>query len=414
MATANIDARTSGAPDANAAAATGTVFRILAAITACHLINDMLQSLLPAIYPGLKTELGLSFGQIGVVTLVYQITASILQPLIGLFADRRPAPLALPIGTLFSMAGLALLSIAHAYPMLLAGAALLGMGSSIFHPEASRVARMASGVRHGFAQSLFQVGGNAGQALGPLAAALVVVRWGQTSLAFFALLALLSAAILWNVGIWYRHHGIARMRAGRTTSAGVRVPVGVARRGIAILLTLIFSKYVYMASLTSYYTFYLIHRFGLSVEQAQLHLFVFLAAVAVGTFAGGPLGDRFGRKYVIWFSILGALPFTLLLPHASLFWTAPLTIMIGLILASAFPAIVVFAQELMPGRVGMVSGLFFGFAFGFGGIGAAILGWMADRIGIVAVYQLCAALPAIGLLCVFLPDAGKREAVATA
>lgn len=387
---------------------TGTVFTVLIAISACHLINDMMQSLLPAIYPALKADLGLSFGQIGLVTLVYQITASILQPLIGLYADRRPTPLALPFGTLFSLAGLMVLSIAHVYGVVLIGAALLGIGSSVFHPESSRVARMAGGGRHGLAQSLFQVGGNTGQALGPLAAAIVVVRWGQSSLVFFALLALLSGAILWNVSRWYRDHGLARLRAGRT-GATAPLPRGAAGRGIAILLALIFSKYVYLASITSYFTFYLIHRFGVSVQNAQLHLFMFLGAVAVGTLAGGPLGDRFGRKYVIWFSILGALPFTLLLPYASLFWTGPITIAIGLILASAFPAIVVFAQELVPGNVGMISGLFFGFSFGMGGIGAGALGWMADRVGIEAVYGICAFLPALGLLSVFLPDIRRQE-----
>lgn len=388
----------------------GTVFGVIVAISFCHLLNDMMQSLLPAIYPGLKSDLGLSFGQIGLVTLVYQITASILQPLIGLYADKRPTPMALPGGTLFSLAGLAVLSIAHSYGLVLVGAALLGMGSSVFHPESSRVARMAAGGRHGLAQSLFQVGGNAGQALGPLAAALVVVRWGQSSLAFFALLALLSGAVLWNVAIWYRHHGLSRLKIGGHASLAIALPKGQAGRGIAILLALIFSKYVYLASLTSYFTFYLIHRFGVSVQTAQLYLFAFLAAVAVGTVAGGPLGDRFGRKYVIWFSILGALPFTLLLPYANQFWTVPLTIAIGLIMASAFPAIVVFAQELVPGKVGMISGLFFGFSFGMGGVGAALLGWLADWMSIETVYQICAFLPAIGLLAAFLPNIeGSRK-----
>lgn len=382
-----------------------TVFGIIVAISFCHLLNDMMQSLLPAIYPNLKAELALSFSQIGLVTLAYQLTASILQPLVGLFADKRPTPLALPGGTLFSLAGLLLLSVAHSYWLLLVGAALLGMGSSVFHPESSRVARMAAGRRRGLAQSLFQVGGNAGSALGPLAAAIVVVRWGQSSLAFFALLALLSCAILWNVGQWYRHHGLARMAPAKAGHPALPVlPRGKVLAGIAVLLALIFSKYVYLASLTSYFTFYLIHRFGVSVEIAQIHLFVFLAAVAVGTIAGGPLGDRFGRKYVIWFSILGALPFTLILPYASLFWTGPLTMIIGLILASAFPAIVVFAQELVPGRIGMISGLFFGFSFGIGGLGAAVLGAVADRAGIELVYAVCAFLPAIGLLAIFLPD----------
>ncbi len=390
-------------------AAGGTAFGVIVAISFCHLLNDMMQSLLPAIYPGLKSELHLSFGQIGMVTLVYQITASILQPMIGLYADKRPTPMALPGGTLFSLAGLTVLSIAHSYGLVLVGAALLGVGSSVFHPESSRVARMAAGGRHGLAQSLFQVGGNAGQALGPLAAALVVVRWGQSSLAFFALLALLSGAVLWNVANWYRHHGLSRLQVGGAGALHIELPRGQAARGIAILLALIFSKYVYLASLTSYYTFYLIQRFDLSVQNAQLHLFAFLAAVAVGTVAGGPLGDRFGRKYVIWFSILGALPFTLALPYAGLFWSGPLTVIIGLILASAFPAIVVFAQELVPGKVGMISGLFFGFSFGMGGLGAAGLGWLADRSSIEMVFRVCAFLPAIGLLTAFLPNLGRER-----
>ncbi|ATP19833.1 MULTISPECIES: MFS transporter [Sphingobium] len=390
-------------------AAGGTAFGVIVAISFCHLLNDMMQSLLPAIYPGLKSELHLSFGQIGMVTLVYQITASILQPMIGLYADKRPTPMALPGGTLFSLAGLTVLSIAHSYGLVLVGAALLGVGSSVFHPESSRVARMAAGGRHGLAQSLFQVGGNAGQALGPLAAALVVVRWGQSSLAFFALLALLSGAVLWNVANWYRHHGLSRLQVGCAGALHIELPRGQAARGIAILLALIFSKYVYLASLTSYYTFYLIQRFDLSVQNAQLHLFAFLAAVAVGTVAGGPLGDRFGRKYVIWFSILGALPFSLALPYAGLFWSGPLTVIIGLILASAFPAIVVFAQELVPGKVGMISGLFFGFSFGMGGLGAAGLGWLADHSSIEMVFRVCAFLPAIGLLTAFLPNLGRER-----
>lgn len=393
---------------------TRTVFPVLLAICFCHLLNDMMQSLLPAIYPDLKVSLALTFGQIGLVTFTYQITASILQPVVGLVADRRPTPLALPGGTLFSLAGLVVLSIAHSYVLLLAGAALLGVGSSVFHPESSRVARMASGGRHGLAQSLFQVGGNAGQAIGPLAAALIVVRWGQSSLVLFALLALLSGAILWNVGVWYKQYGLGLLSMDRAqTSGAAETPHGRVNLGIAILLVLIFSKYVYLASLTSYYTFYLIHRFGVSVQSAQLHLFVFLSAVAVGTIVGGPIGDRFGRKPVIWFSILGTLPFTLLLPHANLFWTGPLTVIIGLIIASAFPAIVVFAQDLVPGKVGMISGLFFGFSFGMGGIGAALLGWLADRTSIEEVYRICAFLPAIGLLTALLPDIGRRDGSVT-
>jgi FSR family fosmidomycin resistance protein-like MFS transporter len=387
-----------------------TVFGVIVAISVCHGLNDMMQSLLPAIYPDLKANFGLSFGQIGLVTLCYQMTASILQPLIGLYADKHPTPMALPGGTLFSLAGLAVLSIAHSYPLILIGASLLGMGSSVFHPESSRVARMAAGPRPGLAQALFQVGGNVGQALGPLAAAVVVVRYGQSSLAFFALLALLSGAILWNVGVWYKHHGLARLKAGaKGAGEQVELPKGKAAQGLMILLALIFSKFVYLASITSYFTFYLIHQFGVSVQTAQLHLFAFLAAVAAGTILGGPLGDRLGRKRVIWFSILGCLPFTLILPHVGLFWTLPLTIVIGVILASAFPAIVVFAQELAPGNVGMVAGLCFGLSFGLGGIGAAVLGKLADMKGIAFVYEVCAFLPAIGLLAAFLPDVEKRK-----
>jgi MFS transporter, FSR family, fosmidomycin resistance protein len=388
-----------------AAATDGTVFSVIVAVSVCHMFNDMMQSLLPAIYPDLKADLGLNFGQIGLVTLAYQLTASILQPLVGLYADRRPTPLALPGGTLFSFVGLLILSVAHSYGILLLGASLLGVGSSVFHPESSRVARMAAGGRHGLAQSLFQVGGNTGQALGPLAAALVVVRWGQSSVAFFALLLLFSAAILWNVGRWYKHHGLARLHRGAKHAAvRARLARSTAVRGIAVLLALIFSKYVYLTSLTSYYTFYLIEHFGLSVKAAQLHLFVFLVAIAVGTILGGAIGDRIERKRVIWVSILGALPFTLLLPYANLFWTGPLTVIIGMVLASAFPAIVVYAQELVPGKVGMISGLFFGLAFGAGGIGAAWLGALADATSLEYVYRLCAFLPLIGLLTALLPD----------
>jgi FSR family fosmidomycin resistance protein-like MFS transporter len=391
------------APLAPASGAGDTVLGIIAAIAVCHGLNDMMQSLLPAIYPDFKTNFGLTFGQIGLVTLCYQITASILQPLIGWYADKRPTPMALPGGALFSLVGLAVLSIAHSYGVILLGACILGMGSAVFHPESSRVARMAAGGRPGFAQAMFQVGGNFGSAIGPLAAAIFVVRYGQPSLRVFALLALISVTILWNVGVWYRHHGLERLKAGAKGRAHAPLPKGKAATGLLILLALIFSKFVYLASITSYFTFYLIHQFGASVQTAQLHLFLFLAAVAAGTLLGGPLGDRLGRKTVIWFSILGALPFTLLLPHVDLFWTGPLAIVIGLILASAFPAIVVFAQELAPGNVGMVAGLCFGLSFGLGGLGAAVLGHVADLKGIAFVYQVCAFLPAIGLLAAFLP-----------
>ena len=388
-----------------------TVFSVLLAIGVCHGLNDMMQSLLPAIYPDFKANFGLTFGQIGLVTLCYQLTASILQPLVGFAADKRPTPMALPGGTLFSLAGLSVLSVAHSYGVILAGASLLGVGSSVFHPECSRVARMAAGPRPGLAQALFQVGGNVGGALGPLAAAVVVVKYGQKSLAFFALLALLTGAILWNVGLWYRHHGLARLKAGAKARAEhPRLPRRVAGRGMALLLALMFSKFVYMASIGSYLTFYLIKQFGASVRTAQLHLFLFLAAVAAGTILGGALGDRYGRKTVIWFSILGALPFTLLLPHVDLFWTGPVAMMVGLILASAFPAMVVYAQELAPGSVGMVAGLSFGLSFGLGGLGAAVLGQIADVKGIAYVYQICAYLPAIGLLAAFLPHTERPRA----
>jgi len=387
-----------------------TAVGVLVAISVCHLLNDMMQSLLPAIYPNIKSALGLDFGQIGIITLVNQITASLLQPLVGLYSDRRPTPLALPGGTLFTLAGLLVLAAAHSYAMLLVGAAMIGVGSSVFHPESSRVARMAAGGRHGFAQSLFQVGGNVGQAIGPLAAALVVVRWGQSSIAFFALLSLVCGAILWNVGIWYKQHGLSRLHS----AAGYRshllaLPRAAVWRGLAVLLALILSKYVYFAAISSYYTFYLIQRFGLSVQSAQMHLFIFLAAAALGTFIGGPIGDRVGRKTVIWFSILVPLPFTMLLPYVNLYWTTPLTVLIGLILASAFPAIVVYGQEIVPGKVGMISGLFFGVAFGVAGLGAALLGMLADRTSIEYIYRVCAYLPLIGLLAWQLPETHRRR-----
>jgi FSR family fosmidomycin resistance protein-like MFS transporter len=388
-----------------------TVFAVIAAIGVCHLLNDMMQSLLPAIYPNLKEDFSLNFRQVGFVTFTYQVTASLLQPLVGWYADKRPTPMALPGGVVFSMAGLLVLSYAGHYALLLVGAALLGMGSSVFHPEASRVARMAAGGRHGLAQSMFQLGGNAGQALGPLAAALVVVRWGQSSLAFFALLALLSIAILWNVSVWYKHHGLPRLHdATRAVQARVTLPPRIALRGIIVLLGLVFSKYIYMASLTSYYTFYMIDHFHLSVRDAQFYLFAFTAAIAIGTALGGPFGDRIGRKRVIWISVLGPLPFTMLLPYVNLAWTGPLSVVIGLIIASAFPAIVVFAQELVPGKVGMISGLFFGFAFGVSGLGAAGLGAVADATSIEFVYRLCALLPIVGLLTAWLPDVDRHRA----
>ncbi len=385
-------------------AETGTAFAVLLAISFSHLLNDLIQSLVPAIYPILKDGFALSFAQIGLITLTFQCTASLLQPVVGMYTDRRPMPYSLAAGMGFTLVGLLLLSVASHYAMLLLAAGLIGMGSSVFHPESSRVARMASGGRYGFAQSVFQVGGNAGSAMGPLLAAFIVVPGGQGRVAWFSAVALLAMVVLLNIGHWYRRHVSsvrARARAAVEQAGLSRARVGIT---IGILLTLLFSKYFYMASLNSYFTFYLIHRFGLSIENAQLHLFAFMAAVAVGTFAGGPIGDRIGRKYVIWGSILGVLPFTLLLPHASLFWTGVLSVAIGLILASAFSAIIVYAQELVPGKVGTVSGLFFGFAFGMGGLGAAVLGLLADATGIETVYRVCAFLPAIGLLAIFLPD----------
>ena len=386
--------------------APATAFGILAALSFCHLLNDMMQSVLPAIYPMIKGTLALDFGQVGIITLTQQLSASLLQPVIGTYTDRRPKPYSLAIGMGFTLAGMVMLSVAGHFYAVLVAAALIGLGSAVFHPESSRIARLASGGRHGFAQSLFQVGGNTGLSLGPLIAAFVVVPRGQSSLAWFSLAALLAIAFLWHVGTWYKRMGAAvakpqspSVRRGALASGGVPV-------ALAILVVLIFSKYIYLASLTSYYTFYLISRFGVSVQSAQLHLFLFLGAVAVGTLLGGPIGDRIGRRPVILWSIIGVLPFTLLLPYANLFWTRILTVVIGVVLASAFSAIVVFAQELVPGRVGTISGLFFGLAFGAGGIGAAALGALADRTDIVFVYRVCAFLPVIGILAVWLPRTG--------
>jgi len=381
-----------------------TAFAVLGALSFCHLLNDMMQSLLPSMYPILKDGLRLDFGQIGLITLVYQLTASLFQPLIGLYTDRRPMPYALACGMGFTLAGLLMLSAASNFSLLLAAAATIGIGSSVFHPESSRLARLASGGRHGLAQSLFQVGGNAGSAIGPLAAAFIVLPNGQGSVAWFALLALLGIVLLSKIGAWYSRHAERRTKARRVAAPVEPLSRGKVIGALAILVVLIFSKYFYLASLTSYYTFYLIDRFHVSVWSSQVHLFVFLASVAVGTILGGPIGDRFGRKYVIWFSILGVLPFTLILPHANLFWTGVLSVPIGLILASAFAAILVYAQDLVPGKVGMISGLFFGFAFGMGGLGAAVLGHLADVTSIEYVYSVCAYLPAIGMLAAFLPD----------
>jgi FSR family fosmidomycin resistance protein-like MFS transporter len=363
----------------------------------------MMQSMLAAIYPLLKTNYGLDFAQVGLLTFTFQITASLLQPLVGLYTDKRPQPYSLSLGMGFTLVGLLLLAVAHQFWLLLAAAALVGMGSSVFHPESSRMARMASGGRHGLAQSLFQVGGNFGSALGPLLAAFVLVPRGQSSVAWFSFAALVAMIVLWQVGTWYSRNRVSGAKRLQS-HAHAALPRSRIILALAVLGVLVFSKYVYMTSLSSYYTFYLIEKFGLSIQDSQLLLFVFLGAVAAGTIVGGPVGDRFGRKYVIWGSILGVLPFTLALPYANLFWTAILTVVIGMVLASAFSAIIVFAQELVPGKVGTIAGLFFGFAFGIGGIGAAVLGTVADVKGINYVFHVCSFLPLLGMLTVFLPN----------
>jgi FSR family fosmidomycin resistance protein-like MFS transporter len=388
-----------------------TRFRVLGAISFSHFLNDMIQSLILAIYPLLKNDFKLSFAQIGLITLTFQLTASVLQPFIGMYTDRHPQPRALAIGMGFTLIGLLLLSIAPNYGTVIIAAALVGSGSSIFHPESSRVARLASGGQHGLAQSIFQVGGNAGSSVGPLLAAWIIIPYGRTSVAWFSLAALVAIFVLWRIGDWYlRQHalpfGKSVLHAARDQLSPVTSNVAWS---IAILVALVFSKYFYLASLSSYYTFYLISRFHLSIQSAQLHLFVFLFAIALGTLVGGPVGDRIGRKRVIWVSILGVAPFTLVLPYADAAWTSVLVFIIGLTIASAFSAILVFAQELLPGRVGTVSGLFFGLAFGIGGIGAALLGKLADLRGIEYVYSVCSFLPLIGLLTAFLPDLRGRH-----
>ena len=380
-----------------------TAFTVLGAITFCHLLNDVMQALLPAIYPMLKSGFDLSFGQIGLLTLTFQVTASLLQPLVGLYTDRRPQPYSLSLGMGCTLLGLVTLAFAPNFPALLIGGALIGLGSAIFHPESSRLARIASGGAHGLAQSVFQVGGNVGQAIAPLLAAFVILPRGQSSVAWFALVALVGMGVLIPLGRWYKNAGHARQPKPGSSVRQATLPASQVRRAIAVLIALIFSKFFYLASLTSYYIFYLMHRFHLSTEMSQICLFLFLAAAAAGTFIGGPVGDRFGRKKVIWGSILGVLPFTLALPYVGLTATLVLSVLIGLILSSAFSAILVYGQELMPGRIGMVSGLFFGLAFGMGGIGAAVLGELADWTSIEFVYRVCSFLPMIGLLAVFLP-----------
>jgi FSR family fosmidomycin resistance protein-like MFS transporter len=393
-----------------------TRFKVLGAISFSHFLNDMMQSLIVAIYPLLKGEFHLSFVQIGVITLTYQICASVLQPLIGIYTDKHPKPYSLSVGMGFTLIGMLTLAFAPSYASVLAAAALIGAGSSIFHPESSRIARLASGGRHGLAQSIFQVGGNAGSAMGPLLAAWIIIPHGQSSLAWFTLAAMLAIAVLARVGSWYKRQHLDRPGASKNRVAAALGPVSARKVAwsIGILVMLIFSKYFYIASITSYYSFYLIAKFHVSVQAAQIYLFVFLFAMALGTLFGGPIGDRIGRKRVIWVSILGVAPFTLILPFVDLSWTCALTFLIGLILSSAFSAIVVFAQELMPGKVGAVSGLFFGFAFGIGGIGAAVLGSVADHYGIEFVYKLCAYLPLLGMVAAFLPDIEHRSGAAGA
>lgn len=393
---------------ASPAAATTTpqasplVMRILGACALAHLINDLIQAVLPSIYPMLKANYGLSFTQVGLITLTFQLTASLLQPWIGYHTDRHPKPWLLPAGMVCTLIGILMLAFVGSFPAILLAAGLVGVGSSTFHPETSRVARLASGGRYGLAQSTFQVGGNTGSALGPLLAAAIIIPYGQGHIAWFGLFAVFAILVLYGLSRWYRHHlNLFKLKQGGKATHGLSK--GRVTFALVVLAVLVFSKYWYMTSLTSYFTFYLIEKFQLSVSSSQMYLFLFLGAVAVGTFAGGPIGDKIGRKKVIWFSILGAAPFTLALPYVDLFWTAVLSVVIGFILASAFSAIVVFAQELVPGNVGMIAGIFFGLMFGFSGIGAALLGLLADTHGIEYVYKLCSFLPLVGILTVLLP-----------
>jgi FSR family fosmidomycin resistance protein-like MFS transporter len=387
-----------------------THFGMIGAVSFVHMLNDMMQSVIVTIYPLLKHEFALSFIQIGLITMTFQVTASILQPVVGMVTDKKPLPYSLPIGMCFTLAGLLLISVAPTYPILLLAVALIGCGSSVFHPESSRVARMASGGRYGLAQSLFQIGGNTGQALGPLLAAVIVLKMGRPEAAWFGLAALLAIVVLLQVSRWYSHHVDERVRK-RAPNDRPLWPAPLVKRTVGILFVLMFSKFFYLASISTYYEFFLMHRFGLSAHAAANLLAVFLFAIALGTLIGGPLGDRLGRRQVIWFSILGCAPFTLALPYVGLGWTVGLSVVIGLILASAFPAIIVFAQDMLPHRIGMVSGLFYGFSFGLGGIGAAVLGVIADYSSVAFVYEICAFLPLLGLLAVFLPDVRPVEPV---
>jgi len=382
--------------------------KVLAAISFSHFLNDLIQSLIPAIYPLLKDSFALSFTQIGLITLTFQLSASLLQPLVGSYTDRHPQPYSLTLGMGCTLIGLIALSLAPDYGLLLLAVGLVGTGSAVFHPESSRVARMASAGQYGLAQSIFQVGGNGGTAVGPLLAALIILPQGRQSLAWFSLVALLAMFILWRVGGWYRQRQLQERRQPKTASRRAEKSRPSAVWPVVLLLVLMFSKFFYTTSLHSYLTFYMMHKFEVSVRAAQLHLFAFLFGVALGTILGGPIGDRIGRKQVIWWSIFGAAPFALALPYANLFWTGPLTFVIGLLMASAFPAMVVYAQELFPGKIGMISGLFFGLAFGLAGIGAALLGWLADLRGITFVYQVCAWLPLLGLVAILLPDMRKK------
>lgn len=391
-------------------AAAGPAYIVLGGISFSHFLNDTMQSLIPSVYPILKENYALDFAQIGMITLAFHVTASLLQPVVGYVTDSKPQPFSLAVGMGSTFVGLLLLSVAHSYAMILVAAALIGLGSAVFHPESARIARMASGGRYGFAQSVFQVGGNFGAAMGPLLAALIIVPFGQPSIAWFSSIAFIAIVLLVQIGRWYKPRIVPRKSTAhiRSPEAPTRARTTVA---LAVLIVLVFSKFIYMSSLTSYYTFYLIEKFHVSTQTSQLLLFVFLGAVAIGVYFGGPIGDRFGRRYVIWLSILGVLPFTLLLPFANLAGTVALTVVIGVILSSAMPAIIVFAQELMPHRLGMISGMFFGFAFGAAGLGAALLGEVADAKGIEFVYRVCAFLPAIGLLAMFLPKMPKTRYV---
>ncbi len=394
---------TDTAMPARSSSADGTVMAILLAVSFSHFLNDVMQSLISSLYPMLKNDYKLDFWQIGLLTTTFQVTASLLQPVIGMYTDKKPLPFSLPFGMCLTLIGLLMLAFAHSYEMLLVGSAFVGLGSAIFHPESSRVARLASGGRFGLAQSLFQVGGNFGSAIGPLLAAFIVVPLGQGGIAWFSIAAMVGIVVLIRVSVWYSRHIVSAAKRAAPTLFNP-LPRNKVISALVVLAILVCSKQAYTASLSSYYTFYVIERFGVSVQESQYLLFLFLGAAALGTFLGGPIGDRFGAKTVIWFSILGVLPFTIMLPYADLFWTKVLTVLIGLILASAFSAIVVFAQELVPGRVGLIAGIFFGFAFGIGGIAAAVLGVIADSRGIEYVFKLCSFLPLLGLLTVFLPN----------